>query len=37
MIFTLDEALGYADPDEKANALVSDREPVSTFASFPDA
>jgi nitroreductase len=27
-------ALGYADPEEKANALVSSREPVAAFASF---
>lgn len=30
-------ALGYADPDEPANALWSEREPVSGFATFHDS
>jgi nitroreductase len=29
-------ALGHADPTEKANALVSPREPVAAFAEFHD-
>ncbi len=30
-------ALGYADPDEPANQLVTEREPVSSFTTFLDA
>ena len=29
-------ALGYADPDEPANQLVTEREPVAGFATFHD-
>ncbi len=29
-------ALGYADPDEPANRLVTEREPVASFATFLD-
>ena len=30
-------ALGYADPDEPANRLVTDREPIECFATFHQA
>ena len=30
-------ALGHADPDEPANRLITEREPVEGFCTFHDA